>query len=248
MKPFLRTLPLLLLALAGGARGDDPVDRVPGAPAANPEIVRMDALGVPAPWPEPPAVVVPTEAEWERLRNGEVLVQDTRLDEAGGSALALAIYQVDVEHLWATIGDCAANERFVRGLRRCELLEETPTRAVTRQRLKPYSLLPMLDYTFETVREPHQWIRIRLREGQLKVLEGSWRFQTLPVGEGLLVAHHVRVQPGFPVPRWLARRVVHRDLADLMSCLRWETRAWPEPRQRGMDREPCPPTRGRGLT
>ena len=38
----------------------------------------------------------------------------------------------------------------------------------------------------------------------------------------------------------LARRTVQRDLAAMMACLRWEARAWPDPRQRGLDRLRCP--------
>lgn len=230
----LLTLLFLLLALNAPADGSG----VSTADASAREGVAP--RDVPPPWPAPPPVVEPTAEEWARLQAGEILVQETRRDEAGGSALALALYHVDVEGLWATIGDCTANERFVRGLRRCELLEDTPTRALTRQQLKPYKLLPSMDYTFETIREPHLWIRIRLRDDGLKALEGSWRFQPPPTGEGVLVAHRVRVQPDFPVPRWLARRVVHQDLADLMACLRWETRGWHEARQRGVDREACP--------
>lgn len=240
---LLRLVLAPTLVLASGV-GADELAGTPVAPSLDAAPGGgLQAWSASAPWPAPPDLVVPTEDEWARLRDGEILVRDTRLDEAGGAALALAIYHVDVEGLWATIGDCAANERFVRGLRRCEVLEETPTRAVTQQRLKAFSLLPTLDYTFETVREPYRWIRIRLREGELKALEGSWRFQPLPEGQGVLVAHDVRVQPGFPVPRWLARRAVHRDLADLMACLRWASRAWPEPRQRGIDRQACPPRR-----
>ena len=200
---------------------------------------------VTGPWPGPPAFVTPSDAEWSRLLGGEIIVRDTRFDEKGGSALALGVYRVDTERLWATIGDCAANARFVRGLQFCEVTEETPTSAVTRQRLKAYRFWPGFEYTFETVRKPYEWIRIRLREGELKALEGSWRFQPLPEGDGVLVAHNVRVQPNLPVPRWLARRTVHRDLASLMACLRWEVRGWDEPRQRGTDREACPPPRER---
>lgn len=194
----------------------------------------------PSPWPSPPPVLEPNEAQWVRLRAGDILVEDSRVDEAGGSARALAIYRTGVETLWETIADCAANRRFVRGLRECEVLESSPTRAITRQRLKAYALVPTLDYTFETVRAPHEWIRIRLLDGELRALEGSWRFRPLPGEGGVLVVHEVRVQPGIPVPRWLARRSVTRELAQLMACLRWETRAWPEPRRRGLDREACP--------
>jgi ribosome-associated toxin RatA of RatAB toxin-antitoxin module len=190
-------------------------------------------------WNESPPRQDLALAEMERLRAGEILVRDTRIDEAGGAGIAMAVYHIEPARLWAIIGDCAANRRFVRGLQACEVTGETDTSAVTWQRLKPYAMLPVLEYRFETRREPYRWIRIRLLDGDLRGLSGSWRFDRLSDAE-ILVTHEIRVQPPYPVPRWLASRTVQRDLVALMACLRWEASAWPEPRQRGIDRQSCP--------
>ena len=198
-----------------------------------------DPASAAAAWRLPPTPPSVTAAERARLEAGEILVRDARVDEAGGAGVALAIYHIDAPSLWAIVGDCAANRRFVRGLQQCEVSGDADTRAVTRQRLKPYALMPALEYRFETVREPHRWIRIRLIDGDLRALAGSWRFDPLEDGH-LLVSHAIRVQPRYPVPRWLARRTVKKDLAALMACLRWEARAWSDPRQRGFDRQACP--------
>jgi len=200
------------------------------------------APGVPAaPWPGPPdPAPAPSEAAVKRLRAGDIIVQQTRRDERGGAALAQAVFHVEAETLWAIIGDCEANRRFVRGLESCTLLENQVNRALTRQRLKPFALLPAFDYVFETVRAPFEWMRIRLVEGELDVLEGSWRFEPLVESKGLLVTHEIQIRPGLPVPSWLARRAVRQDLGDLMACLRWVAKAWPDPRRRGLDRQACP--------
>jgi len=191
-------------------------------------------------WPQPPPVTAPSGADLARLKAGEVIVSNTRLDEAGGAAVAQAIFHVDLPRLWAILGDCEDNYRFVRGLRDCEILHESATEALTRQSLKPYLLLPRFDYVFETRRAPYDWIQIRLREGDLRILEGSWRFDPLPGDSGILVRHAIHVQPKISVPRWLARRTVERDLYRLLACLRWETRAWPDPEQSELDRQQCP--------
>jgi ribosome-associated toxin RatA of RatAB toxin-antitoxin module len=190
-------------------------------------------------WNQSPPRQELASADMERLRAGEILVRDTRIDEAGGAGVAMAVYHIEPARLWAIIGDCAANRRFVRGLEACKVTGETRTGAVTWQRLKPYVMLPALEYRFETRREPYHWIRIRLLDGDLRALSGSWRFDRLS-DTAILVTHEIRVRPPYPVPRWLARRTVQRDLVALMACLRWEAKAWPEPRQRGMDRQACP--------
>lgn len=191
-------------------------------------------------WPQPPPEATVSADQLARLEAGEILVSNTQIDRAGGAAVAHAIFFTEASSLWSVLGDCEANYRFVRGLKECEILREDATSALTRQSLKPYTLLPGFDYVFETRREPYDWILIRLREGDLKVLEGSWRFDPAPGGQGILVTHAIRIQPSMMVPRWLARRTVERDLNRMIACLRWETRAWPDPRQRGLDRQHCP--------
>lgn len=223
---FLRNT-LLAAGLAFASFPALAVDPRPPAPTA-------------APWPEPPVLGRPTPDELQRLEAGEIVVREARADAAGGGALSFAVFHVDIALLWDTIADCAANRRFVRGLRECEVEKRGAGRALTHQRLKPYALMPTLDYRFETVREPYDWIRIRLVGGDLRALEGAWRFEALHGGEAWLVVHEVHVQPLLPVPRWLARRTVRRDAGDLLACLRWETRGWPDPRQRGLDRGRCP--------
>lgn len=193
----------------------------------------------PATWTEPPSPATPSDEALAQMRAGAIVIRDARADEAGGAAVAMAIYHIEPSRLWRLIGDCEANRRFVRGLLACEVSKESATSAVTRQRLKPYALFPALEYRFETLREPYRWIRIRLLDGDLRALAGSWRLDPLG-GTELLVTHEIRVQPAYPAPRWLARRTVKKDLAELMACLRWEARAWPDPRQLGEDRQACP--------
>ncbi len=191
-------------------------------------------------WPQPPSSTVPSEADLARLEAGEILVSNTRVDEAGGAAVAKAIFHVDAPRLWDILGDCEENYRFVRGLRDCEVLRESATAALTRQSLKPYLLLPHFSYVFDTRRAPYEWIQIRLQEGDLRILEGSWRFDPLPGDGGILVTHAIRVQPKMSVPRWLARRTVERDLYRMLACLRWRTSAWPDPGQGEIDQQQCP--------
>jgi hypothetical protein len=69
-------------------------------------------------------------------------------------------------------------------------------------------------------REPYTRVDFRLLEGNLKAIQGEWRFTELEEGAGLLVTHAIQVQPSFPVPRWMIRRNMRRDLPDMLACLR----------------------------
>ena len=56
--------------------------------------------------------------------------------------------------------------------------------------------------------------------GDLKSMEGGWRFQGGENEDGIVVTHEIRVRPKLPVPRWLLRRSMRKDVPDMLACLR----------------------------
>ena len=172
-------------------------------------------------WPPPPRPDEPSAVQLELMRRGEVLVDDVHETGRGGSARVRAIFRAEARQVWETLGDCEANFRFVDGLRECEITEESADHAITRQVAKKHWLSPVMSYRFETLRAPYRWIMIRLIDGDLKSLKGSWRFDPVGPGDLLLVTHEIALQPKMPAPRWLVRRTLQRDLQDMLACLRF---------------------------
>jgi hypothetical protein len=173
-----------------------------------------------ASWPSPPGPFQPSAANLERMRLGEVLVEELPGARGGGAASAQALFRASPQDIWNTLGACAENFRFVRGLLECEVEQQTAEHAVTRQVAKKFWLAPRMAYRFETRRQPYQWIQVRLLDGDLKEFKGSWRFD--PQGDSglVLVTHEIHVQPDIPAPRWLVKRTLQRDLRALLACLR----------------------------
>lgn len=163
-------------------------------------------------------------ASWQRLASGEVLVQNVRTSESGGSVQVRALMHLDVETLWTYIASCDAVFEYVAGMRECELLEVRfePCADVSkvRQVVDKGWLIPRMEYIIEVRREPYTRVDFRLLEGNLKTLQGEWRFTELEEEGGLLVTHEIQVQPSFPVPRWIIRRNMRRDLPNMLACLR----------------------------
>ena len=171
------------------------------------------------PWPEPPPLADLDDSQLAALREGQILVQNDLMEETGGAALVQAIFWSPPPETWETLGNCEANFKFVDGLKECEILESTATTALTRQVVKKHFLTPRMEYSFETAREPGEWVAIRLVEGDLDIMQGSWRFESLGDGSKL-VTHRIRVKPSMPVPRWLVRRTLRKDIGDMVACLR----------------------------
>lgn len=153
-----------------------------------------------------------------RLREGEIILQDTRTDEAGGAGKAQVFAYTEARAFWDVIVSCDLAFVFVDGMRVCETLEDSDGRAVVRQVIKKHWLLPKIEYSFESQRRPYQEMTFKLIEGDLDIMEGSWRFT--PTTGGVLVEYEARIKPSFPVPRWLIRRTIRKDTPDLIACIR----------------------------
>lgn len=166
-----------------------------------------------------PRTAAPEEAEiMERLRAGEILLEDARTDESGGSARVRLLIRAPAEALWGVFMSCEHAFFFVDGLERCEVLHESADYVQTRQVVDKGWLVPELDYVFETRRTPYTRMDFKLLEGNLRTMEGFWRLK--PVPEGVIVTHEIRIRPLMPAPRWLVRRTIKKDMPGLMACIR----------------------------
>jgi ribosome-associated toxin RatA of RatAB toxin-antitoxin module len=160
----------------------------------------------------------PDEQAMQRLELGEILLYETRTDESGGAGRVQALVHAPAADVWAVIISCEQAFLFVDGLKSCEVLEDNGDRVRVHQVVKKHWLLPKQDFVFLSLRKPYREIDFELLEGNLDVLEGSWRFTPLP--QGLLLEYEARIKPSLPAPRWLVRRTIVKDTPDLIACIR----------------------------
>ena len=154
----------------------------------------------------------------QRLESGEVIVDEQTASVEGASVIAWIFIRAPVERVWETIISCKKAERFVAGLKLCEVLEETGDYALTRQVVDKGWSTPRLDYTFSTRREPYRHMKVELASGNLRTLKGDWIFDSMD--GGVLLQHRLELRPLAPVPRWLVRRNLRKDLPAMLTCIR----------------------------
>lgn len=160
----------------------------------------------------------PQETALERMRAGEIVVEEVRLEETGGTVRVSAFMATPARTAWEIVSGCDEARRYLIGMERCEVLINEPGRALTHHVVDPGLLAPMMDYRFETIREPYHRMEFELTEGNLKQMEGYWQFE--PREGGIVVEHELRISPTTPAPRWLVRRKLRKDLPRMMSCIR----------------------------
>ena len=154
----------------------------------------------------------------QRLRAGEVIVENTRTDESGAATQVLIFMNTPAERIWEVIYSCENAFIFLDGLKLCEVLEDNGVVTLTRQVVKRGWLVPKQDYTFRTLREPFKHAQFNRVEGNPKVMEGSWDFIAMP--QGVVVIHELRIKPDMPAPRFLVRRLMRRGMPEMLACIR----------------------------
>jgi hypothetical protein len=166
------------------------------------------------------ATISYTDDDVARMQRGEILLETIHSEKSGGAARVSAVFHTDVEPIWDIIGYCKYAFVYVRGLETCGVL--VPGLTITRkhQRVKSHWYVPTIDFTFEGIRTSPTHGEFRLVEGDLKIMEGQWNFQPLEDRGSVIVTHEIRIRPKIPAPRWLMRRVLKKDLPDMLACMR----------------------------
>ena len=153
-----------------------------------------------------------------QLRTGEILLENTRTDEAGVAMQVLIFMQTQVEKIWEVIYSCENAFIFLDGLKLCEVLEDDGLITLTRQVIKTGWLVPLQDFTFRTLRVPFKHVEIQRIEGKPEIIEGSWDFIAMP--QGVVVIYEIRIKPDVPAPRFIVRRIMRRGILEMISCIR----------------------------
>ena len=155
----------------------------------------------------------------ERLERGEILAQSIHEEKSGGAARVTALFRASAEDIWNVIGYCKNEFIYVRGLELCEVVVPGLQYIKKHHRVNNNWYTPTLDFVFEARRLSATYGTFTLVEGNLKVMEGQWTVQPAPDG-GLVVSHELRIRSKLPAPRWLVRRVLKKDLPDMLACVR----------------------------
>lgn len=155
-----------------------------------------------------------------RLKRGEILLETIHQDKSGGAARVIAMFHADTDAIWDILGYCKYELIYVKGMELCEVVVPGLQYTQVHQRVRSSWYTPTMDFTFEAKRTSPTHGEFQLvGEGDLEVMDGRWDLLPLASG-GTVVSHEIRIKPKVPSPRWLMRRVLKRDLPDMLACMR----------------------------
>ena len=190
-----------------------------------------------------PCLAEPTiseDTDLARMMLGEILVQTAHEEKSGGAAKVSAVFHTSMDNIWEIVGYCEHEFAYVRGLEFCQVLDTGSFYVKKRHRVNNNWYTPTIDFTFEANRRSLDHGEFRLVEGNLKVMEGQWQFEQLAETDAIVVTHEIRVRSWFPAPRWLVRRVLKKDLPNMLACVRGLAGASGDKNRTAIDLGRCP--------
>jgi ribosome-associated toxin RatA of RatAB toxin-antitoxin module len=154
------------------------------------------------------------------LEAREVQVRASR----DGSAVTVdtaALIDAPVEAIWAVLKACEVAPEYVPNVVACERIEEVDDgqAELFMQTIKPIFFMPRFEHVFRLEYHPYERIDVSEVSGPIEHMQGSWWFLPRPEG-AILLMHSLEVDPGFPVPRFMLRATMRRDLVKIMEAVR----------------------------
>ena len=165
------------------------------------------------------------DLEWidrDAIAAREILVVAERSDRPLTVDVKIAA-EVDAppEAIFAVLEACEIAPEYVPNVERCTKLEELDGGRADLfvQEIKPIFFLPTFEHVFRLDYTPYVRIDVHRVSGPIALMEGSWWL--LPQDNGrILLVYELSLDPGMPIPRFLVRATLKRDLPKVMSAVR----------------------------
>src|SRR5262245_8489618 len=130
--------------------------------------------------------------------------------------------------IWDVLKACEVAPEYVPNVQSCTKLEELDGGRADLfvQTIKPIFFMPTFEHVFRLDYTPYTRIDVNRVSGPIAFMQGSWWL--LPEANGrILLVYELALDPGMPIPRFLVRATLKRDLPKVLAAVRDRAEAAP---------------------
>jgi hypothetical protein len=123
--------------------------------------------------------------------------------------------------IWDVLKACEIAPEYVPNVQSCKKLEELDggRAELFVQTIKPVFFLPTFEHEFRLDYTPYSRIDVNRVSGPIAHMQGTWWL--LPEDNGrILLVYELALDPGMPIPRFLVRATLKRDLPKVITAVR----------------------------
>jgi hypothetical protein len=158
----------------------------------------------------------------DALAAGEVLVQADHGDRRLTVNVQLAA-EIDASPtaVWEVLRACEVAPEYVPNVVSCRKLEEVDDGRgeLFVQTVKPIFFMPTFEHVFRLDYTPYSRIDVSRVSGPIAHMQGTWWLLPQDTGRILLV-YELELDPGMPIPRFMVRATLKRDLPKVLAAVR----------------------------
>jgi ribosome-associated toxin RatA of RatAB toxin-antitoxin module len=165
------------------------------------------------------------DLEWidrAELEAGEVLVEAERSERARTVRVRVAtLVAAPAVAIWDVLTACEIAPEYVPNVQSCRSLEthDHGRAELFVQTVKPAFFLPSFEHVFRLDYAPYERIDVRRVSGPVEHMQGSW-WLLEEDAERVLLVYELELDPGMPVPRFIVRATLRRDLPRIVTAVR----------------------------
>jgi ribosome-associated toxin RatA of RatAB toxin-antitoxin module len=158
----------------------------------------------------------------EGLAARDVLVQADRSERPLTVNVQVAA-EVDAsaKAIWDVLRACDVAPEYVPNVMSCRTLEEVDggRGELFVQTVKPIFFMPTFEHVFRLDYTPYSRIDVSRVSGPIAHMQGTWWL--LPQDNGrILLVYELELDPGMPIPRFMVRATLKRDLPKVVAAVR----------------------------
>jgi len=123
--------------------------------------------------------------------------------------------------IWDVLKACEIAPEYVPNVQSCKKVEELDggRAELFVQTIKPVFFLPTFEHEFRLDYTPYSRIDVNRVSGPIAHMQGTWWL--LPGDNGrILLVYELALDPGMPIPRFLVRATLKRDLPKVIAAVR----------------------------
>ncbi|MEM8953667.1 MAG: SRPBCC family protein [Verrucomicrobiota bacterium] len=161
------------------------------------------------------------EANWAALQTGEVVIieQDDGKENGPQHVVAGILIDAPVKVVWDAIADKEGAPEYVENLKSAKILKNHPDYQLIEQKMKLSFLLPAFTYVVRHTPTPHSRVDFVRESGDLKHIEGYWRFIPVAEGKKTVLIYSLFVDPGMLIPQAIIRGSMKKSLPEVLMIL-----------------------------
>jgi len=171
----------------------------------------------------PARQLIPDDAMWKRLESGQTVMlktTETSADSSIPNGTAAILIKAAPTKVWAVIDDKEAAADYIDGMLKSEVIGQEGGHDLIEQTMKIG--FKKVTYVVRHISNAPGGMSFRRESGDLKSMDGYWKFIPVDGGERCLVIYRLSLDPGMGIPKGIVKASLKTTLPNVLRSLKAE--------------------------